>query len=148
MFSNQNILELKRLNPDQKPLWGKMTLQHMVEHLIKTMQASINEITLQIFTEERKIPVIKRLFFGDRPLPREFINPAIGTNLLPLEFSDLNTAINELEKILIRYEKFFEDNPGIKTVHPVFGYLTKEEWDIFHRKHFFHHISQFGYQFK
>jgi oxepin-CoA hydrolase/3-oxo-5,6-dehydrosuberyl-CoA semialdehyde dehydrogenase len=135
---------LSRLTVDQKPLWGKMTPQHMVEHLYKTIQASINEINLNVFSEERKIPVLKKLFFSERPLPKEFMNPAIGPDLLKLEFEDMITAIKELENVLIRYVRFFEQNPSTKTAHPVFGYLTKDEWDIFHKKHFKHHLSQFG----
>jgi len=135
---------LSQLTPDQKPLWGKMTPQHMVEHLYKAVQASINEITLNVFTEERKIPILKKLFLGERPLPKEFMNPAIGPELMQLEFDDLNNAIIELKKVQKRYEQFFEDNPSTKTVHPVFGYLNKEEWDTFHQKHFKHHLSQFG----
>jgi oxepin-CoA hydrolase/3-oxo-5,6-dehydrosuberyl-CoA semialdehyde dehydrogenase len=138
------IQSLKNLQPGQVPLWGKMTLQHMVEHLYSTVQASINEIDVKIYTEERKIPVVKRLFFGDRDLPKEFMNPAIGPDLLQLQFDSLESAIIELSNVLIRYNKFFEDNPTAKTIHPVFGYLTKEEWDIFHQKHFKHHLSQFG----
>jgi len=138
------IESLKKIKADQLPAWGKMTPQHMVEHLYKTIQASINEITLNIFSEERKIPVLKKLFFGNRPLPKEFMNPAIGPDLLKLEFEDLNTALVELENVLVRYKQFFNDNPNLKTVHPIFGYLAKSEWDIFHEKHFHHHFSQFG----
>jgi len=137
------IESLKKLKVDQKPLWGKMTPQHMVEHLYKALQASINEISFNIFTEERKIPVLKRLFLGDKALPKEFMNPAIGPDLMELDFNNMETAILELEKILERYEQFFESNPTIKTAHPVFGNLTKAEWDIFHQKHFIHHFSQF-----
>jgi hypothetical protein len=138
------IESLKRLKADQKPLWGKMTPQHMVEHLYKAMQASINEISLNIFTEERKIPVLKRLFLGEKALPKEFMNPTIGPDLMELEFKNMEAATLELENILERYERFFENNPDIKTAHPTFGYLTKKEWDVFHQKHFIHHFSQFG----
>ena len=135
---------LKKLKVDQNPLWGKMTPQHMVEHLYKTVHASIYEISLNIVTEERKIPVLKRLFLGDKALPKEFMNPSIGPDLMKLEFENMEVAILELENILIKYEQFFEVNPGIKTVHTVFGNLTKAEWDIFHQKHFNHHFLQFG----
>ena len=144
MIFNETINSLKRLIPDQKSLWGKMTPQHMVEHLYKTVQASINEIELPIYSEERKIPVLKKLFMGERPFPKEFINPAIGPDLMILEFKNLEEAKLELENVISRYERFFENNPDAKTVHPVFGLLTKQEWDIFHRKHFKHHLSQFG----
>ena len=135
---------LNKLEEDHKPLWGKMTPQHMVEHLYKTFQTSINEISLEIYTEERKITVLKKLFLRGRPLPKEFMNLAIGPDLLPLEFESLESAIDELTDIINRCEIFFKSNPEIKTIHPVFGYLTKEEWDIFHEKHFRHHLSQFG----
>jgi DNA-directed RNA polymerase subunit H (RpoH/RPB5) len=144
MNKEMKIDLLSKLTVDQKPLWGKMTPQHMVEHLFKTYQVSISEIKLDIFSDERKISVLKKLFLGKRPLPKEFINPAIGPDLLPLEFPDLETAILELKKILLRYDIFFSKNPQTKTAHPVFGYLTKEEWDIFHQKHIEHHFTQFG----
>jgi oxepin-CoA hydrolase/3-oxo-5,6-dehydrosuberyl-CoA semialdehyde dehydrogenase len=99
---------------------------------------------MKIFTEERKISVFKKLFLGDRLLPKEFMNPAIGPELMNLEFANLNTAIKELENVLIRYDKFFEQNPSAKTIHPIFGLLEKSEWDVFHQKHFKHHLSQFG----
>ena len=65
MNSTGIIESLKNLKADQKPLWGKMTPQHMVEHLYKTVQASINEISIKIYSEERRIPVLKRNFYAD-----------------------------------------------------------------------------------
>ena len=144
MNFSDTVKLLNQLQPDQKPLWGKMTPQHMVEHLYKAVQASINEINLNVFTEERKIPILKKLFLGERALPKEFMNPAIGPELLTLEFKDLNNAIIEFENVQKRYEQFFINNPSVKTAHPIFGYLTKEEWDIFHQKHYKHHLAQFG----
>jgi oxepin-CoA hydrolase/3-oxo-5,6-dehydrosuberyl-CoA semialdehyde dehydrogenase len=142
--SSEFIKKLNLLNANQTALWGKMSPQHMVEHLYKTVQASINEIEMKIFTEEKRIPVLKKLFLGDRLLPKEFMNPAIGPDLIKLEFENLNTAIAELENVLIRYDKFFEQNVSAKTIHPIFGPLDKSEWDSFHQKHFKHHLSQFG----
>ena len=144
LSSTEIINSLRKLEPHHKPLWGKMTAQHMVEHLYKTVQASINELKFDIFTEEKRIPVLKRLFLGDREFPKEFMNPAIGPDLLELEFNNLETAIDELDLLLIKYEEFFKANPDIKTIHPIFGYIGKEEWNIFHKKHFKHHLSQFG----
>lgn len=144
MNSTGIIESLKNLKADQKPLWGKMTPQHMVEHLYKTVQASINEISIKIYSEERRIPVLKRLFLGGKEFPKEFMNPAVGPDLIDLEFNDLQSAINQLENIFTWYEKFFSEIPDVKTIHPIFGYLTKEEWDLFHKKHFKHHLGQFG----
>jgi oxepin-CoA hydrolase/3-oxo-5,6-dehydrosuberyl-CoA semialdehyde dehydrogenase len=59
MISNEKLNKLYSLKPDHKPLWGKMTTQHMIEHLYKSIQASINEITLNVFTEEKKFQYLK-----------------------------------------------------------------------------------------
>lgn len=144
MNTKEIINTLRNLSPEQKAFWGKMTPQHMVEHLYQTVQVSINEITTKIYSEENKIPVYKRIFFGTKEFPKEFMNPAIGPDLLPMRFDSLKSAITELENVLSRYNKFFEHNPSVKTIHPIFGHITKEEWDIFHKKHFKHHLSQFG----
>ena len=144
MELKNKISLLSKLNETQKPLWGKMTPQHMVEHLYKAVQSSINEIQFNIYTEENKIPVLKRFLLGNRPLPKEFMNPAIGPDLLPLEFNSLDDAVLNLEKVIERYKLFYIENPSAKTAHPTFGLLSKEEWDIFHQKHFTHHLSQFG----
>lgn len=54
MDITQRIELLNELGENRKPLWGKMTPQHMVEHLYKAIQASINEISIDVLTEEKK----------------------------------------------------------------------------------------------
>jgi oxepin-CoA hydrolase/3-oxo-5,6-dehydrosuberyl-CoA semialdehyde dehydrogenase len=52
--------------------------------------------------------------------------------------------MNKLKSEIDDYEIFFENYPGAKPVNVTFGELNKEEWDVFHQKHFTHHLSQFG----
>jgi len=66
------------------------------EHLYKSLQASINEIEMKIFTEERKIPVFKNYFSGSFTAKR-IHESCHCPDLIDLEFENLDTAIKELE---------------------------------------------------
>ena len=142
--TNNYLTLLNKLNPQQKPLWGKMTPQHMVEHLILAVQMSNGKLKLDCFNPPENIPTLKRFLMSSRPMPKLFVNPVIGEDLRPLENSSLINAVEKLKKEIDDYLLFFEDNPGANLVNVTFGELNKEEWDVFHKKHFTHHLSQFG----
>lgn len=135
---------LVNLRSDTKQLWGKMTAQHMVEHLILAVRTSNGKLNIGCFNPPEKIPTLKRFLMSGRPLPKEFINPLIGEGLLPLEYENLEEAKLVLEKELEDYYKYFEEHPDASLVNPTFGELNKNEWDVFHEKHFTHHFGQFG----
>jgi hypothetical protein len=135
---------LNELDPHQKPLWGKMTPQHMVEHLIIAVQMSNGKLKLECINPPEKNPTLKRFLMSSRPMPKLFVNPVIGEDLRPLECSSLEESIGKLKKEIDDYVLFFENNSGAKSVNANFGELNKEEWDVFHQKHFTHHLSQFG----
>jgi hypothetical protein len=141
---DQFLKKLTLLNLDQNPLWGKMTPQHMVEHLILSLQMSNGKLNVECISQPENLPSLKRFLLSERELPKEYINPYIGPDLLPLKFSDINEARSELEKEINNYEQFFRTNPDTKSVHVTFGELSKLEWDKFHLKHFTHHLEQFN----
>ena len=120
-----------------------MTPQHMVEHLILSLQMSNGKLKLKCVSRPDKLPSLKRFLLSERPLPKEYINPYIGPSLLPLKCSSLKEAVENLEKEMNNYNEFFKLYPDAKTVHVTFGELNKLEWDRFHSKHFTHHFAQF-----
>ena len=138
------IDKLDLLKPETPALWGKMTAQHMVEHLISAVQMGNGKLSVDCFNSLEKLPALKRFLMSERPLPKLFINPLIGPDLVQLKFSNLDEAKENLKKEIDDYYKCFENNPGIKFMHATFGELNKEEWDKFNQKHFTHHLSQFG----
>ena len=141
---NQYCSKLSLLNKDAKALWGKMYPQHMVEHLILAVQMSNGKLKLECYYPPEKIPSLKRFLMSSRPMPKLFVNPVIGRDLRPLEYSSLEEAVEKLNNEIDDYVLFFENNPTAKPVHVTFGELNKEEWNVFHKKHFTHHLSQFG----
>ena len=135
---------LENLQADTKQLWGKMSAQHMVEHLILAVRTSNGKLNVGCFNPPEKWPALKKFMMSNRPLPRDFMNPIIGENLLPLEYGNLTEAKDVLKLETAAYYKYFEENPDGKLLNPTFGELNKDEWDVFHEKHFTHHFTQFG----
>ena len=141
---NQYYTKLSLLNKDAKAHWGKMSPQHMVEHLILAVQMSNGKLKLDCFYPPEKNPSLKRFLMSSRPMPKLFVNPVVGKDLRPLKYSSLEEAIEKLKNEIDNYVLFFENNPEAKPVNITFGELNKEEWNVFHKKHFTHHLSQFG----
>lgn len=141
------LLLLEELTDDTKPLWGKMSSQHMIEHLILAVRTSNGKLTIGCFNPPEKIPTLKRFLTSNRPLPKEFVNPIIGSGLLPLEYVNLEEAKRNLQKEVEDFYHYFEEYPEAVLVNPTFGELNKNEWLIFHEKHFTHHFNQFGITF-
>ena len=81
---------------------------------------------------------------SSKPMPKGFVIPVIGPDNLPLNYSSLGEAKSKLKKEVEDYYCFFEENPDAKSVNTTFGELSKNEWDHFHKKHFTHHLEQFG----
>ena len=138
---------LNRLNligESTQPLWGKMSTQHMVEHLLLAVKMGNGKLKLDCINPPEKLPTLKKFLMSDRPMPKGFVNPAIGSDNLPLNFSSLSEAISNLKSEVDDYHRFFKENPDAKTMNITFGELNKTEWDQFHKKHFTHHLEQFG----
>lgn len=138
------IKHLEILPPEVKPLWGRMTPQHMIEHLILAVRMGNGGMKVECFNPAEKIPTLKKFLMSSRPLPKNFINPLIGEKLLPLEYRSIEEALSVLKQEVDKHYRFFELNPGALTTNATFGDLSKDEWEIFHRKHFKHHLEQFG----
>ena len=66
-----------------------------------------------------------------------YFDPPYNTGRNFFDFDDRFKTIDD-------YILFFENNPGAIPVNVTFGELNKEEWIVFHKKHFTHHLSQFG----
>ncbi|WKZ69456.1 MAG: DUF1569 domain-containing protein [Melioribacteraceae bacterium] len=138
------ISKIEKLDDKTIPQWGTMTAQKMVEHLINTFRISSGKLEIECFTEERKLPILKRFLSSDKELPREFKSPA--NELVPqgYQFQTIEIAKSNLLKEVEDYYKFFDKKPDAKLINPTFGELNRGEWENFHIKHLTHHLTQFG----
>ena len=132
------------LNEDEKPIWGNMTAQQMIEHLIWSIQVSIGEISKTLVIKPENLERSKQFLMSNRPMPRDYKNRAITPEELEYTYSSLDDAKDALLAYYDKYEIHFEDYPDATYTHPTFGELNHTEWNWMHQKHITHHFEQFS----
>ena len=140
---NRTYLEslFLKLQADTPAFWGKMTAQQMVEHLIDQVQYTNGKMVPYCEVTDQEAYEAKQIYiYSNTELSR---NVVFGTALNELLHSDLTTAIQQLMLELHDFDRYF-DEPGKTEIHGAFGPLTYQEWLIWHSKHFYHHLKQFG----
>lgn len=139
----QIIIEaLSTIKEDSIPVFGKMTAQHMVEHLTFTIKFSNGKFPQKLYYRPDKAEMAKLvLIYSNKEFPIGFKSPILGDDLPKLISPDISTSISKLFSELDCFDKFFLENE--KPINPTLGPLDKQEWIKFHNKHFTHHFKQF-----
>jgi hypothetical protein len=144
-LTNEIPKAITKINFDTKPLWGKMTAQHMIEHLIHST------IVSTILTHQpAKAPNAfqykwkNEIIVGIEEMPRNIQNPLFQFGLPPYRFEKFeDSQKNLIEKIKVFYT-LYDKTPSGVNFQSFFGDLDFEELQRFHYKHFKHHFTQFG----
>ena len=116
----------------------------MVEHLGITVKFSNGKKSVNLITPLEQLENRRNFLFGIQPFSKNMKVTAGPAVLQELKLKDLDTAKNALLNELQDFLTYFEGHDGLKPMNPIFGELTKQEWIIFHQKHFKHHFLQFG----
>lgn len=135
---------ISSLDEDTKPLWGEMTAQHMVEHLMFSFRMATDRLDVECRTPDEKLDRMQAFLNLNRAMPKGFTNPVTGKKLLDHQFADMARAKEALEKEVQYFLSYYKENPKATHTNPMFGQLDAEGWMKFHFKHCFHHLSQFG----
>jgi hypothetical protein len=135
-----------KLQVYDKPIFGGMTPQHMVEHLILTVRISTRKEPQKHYFPSEKEQKIKAFVIGtDTDMPIGFKSPILPPEGLPaLKFPNLTDAIDNLKTELNDFDDYFRNHPLDKPINPTMGELNYQEWIRFHNRHFMHHFKQFG----
>lgn len=132
---------LSKLSADTQPLWGKMSSRQMVEHLVDVVEyTNGKKIAVCDREPEKTRPEIERMVFSDYRIPRNVILETMPVNF---RFVSLGAAILQLMKELDDFDMYFIQ-AGKTSIHFSFGAMNRQEWGLWHGKHFTHHLEQFG----
>ena len=139
--SNEILNRLEYLQPDAKPLWGKMSVSQMMAHCIVPIKVSLGEKQVKrtlmglIFGKMGKKMVLKdEPFKQGLPTDPSFVikdQPDFNSKKVELKSS--------IEKLLAT-----DKNAMAARVHPFFGKMKVDEWGVLGYKHLDHHLRQFG----
>jgi glutaredoxin-related protein len=136
----------KNLPGDTIGKWGKMNCQQMAEHLTTIFYVSTGKIKFDLVNPTEHLPKYKEFLLSDKEFRENTKAPIniIGEDTLPLQFTTMNEALENLAEAIKAFENYFKEGVEKKTLHPVFGELNFEEWVLLHYKHVTHHLRQFG----
>ena len=132
-----------KLTATTPALWGMMSSQRMVEHLVDVIRIATGENTQGLLIDEEKLPSMLRFLESDKPMAKEIQVP-FATADMPLRHEEIELAIDEYIDVYLTFEELYENNPDLTNVHPYYGPLNFDQWKRLHAKHLTHHFNQFG----
>lgn len=139
------IALLRKADPATPSKWGKMSFQHMVEHLVLSFKSANGKIkTTKVFTPEEKLAGSKQWLATDKEFRENTKSPSFPEEPLPLHFKTVAEGIDKLEKEIADFFLVYQNTPGLTVTNPVFGDLNYEEAMQLLYKHCLHHAKQFG----
>ena len=144
-IKEEMFLLLNNLSADTKGKWGKMNAQQMVEHVSAFFTVSTEKLKFNLVTPEEQLPKYKEFLYSDKEFRENTKAPAtvLGDETLPLQYPSVSIAIQKLHLAVENFINYFKNESGKKTLHPVFGMLSFDEWILLHFKHVRHHLRQF-----
>ncbi|MFS4466206.1 hypothetical protein [Maribacter sp. 2210JD10-5] len=142
----QEIKErIAKLSESTPRKFGKMTAQHIVEHLTFSVMFSNGKMPQELIVSEESAKETKEYFIKhDNDFEAGFKTPMLGEEPPEYFFNNLEEAKDNLLVSIEDFHNFFKENPTEKPINPIMGYLNYEEWIILHKKHFKHHFHQYG----
>lgn len=127
-----------RVTPATQARWGAMNAERMLSHLAESLKMALGEVSCK----PKRLPIrffpLKQLLIYVVPFAKGLPTaPELLTGpLAPLD--DLKSEIGELmTKFASRRDAGWPD-------HPAFGKLSAQGWGVLTRRHFDHHLRQFG----
>ncbi|MEM6963316.1 MAG: phenylacetic acid degradation bifunctional protein PaaZ [Bacteroidota bacterium] len=137
--------KLDALTESTQPQWGMMTAQHLVEHMEFFTQMALGNVETAITTPEKYLEKTQDSLWNYRPMPKKFEHPMLRKGEVEdLRYGSLEEAKAAFFKAHDELEVFFKENPTGKVKNTVFGWLNRYEWNLLSRKHWAHHLEQFG----
>lgn len=131
---DQILPEVRRLRPANTPL-RRWSLAQVCRHLADTIHGSMDGFDMTLHAGkplwERRVLLWVTFALG---IPEGVV---VDPKLTPPEGLRLDDGIAALDNALARYQR----HTGPLRPHPLFGHLSRREWDRLHRVHAAHHLG-------
>jgi hypothetical protein len=136
---NVLFLRINALTPNAKPRWGKLDAPAMICHLGDTLAMALGDLPVK---PGKQGPLhyfpLKHLILYVLPIPK---NVQTATELLSTPQGNFD---NDRQRVIEQIMRLAKQPRSMGPVHPHFGPLTNEEWNVLQWKHTHHHLKQFG----
>ncbi len=134
---------LDKLKADSKPSWGTMTAKQMLIHLIQSSKMMYFK-NPKLLIKEKYIEKAIAFLYTDKPISKGVEIPKnIGYNFDDYNLEQIEETKEELINSTNKMLSLLSKNNDFKAIHPFFGELNSQQWLLFEKKHFTHHLTQF-----
>ncbi|HRH66311.1 MAG TPA: DUF1569 domain-containing protein [Bacteroidia bacterium] len=138
------IAKLRSIDPATAPLWGKMNVQQMIEHMSDSVRIANGKDLQTVITPAERLQAMKDFAVSEKEFRPNTKNALMGEHPAEVRLKDTEAAILELETEMRLFVEHFEQNAGSTVANPFFGELNFQEWISLLYKHAVHHLKQFG----
>lgn len=136
------VERIGRLNGDEQPVWGKMTADQMMSHLVQAGELPF-EATVADNSNLLSRTLIKPLVLYVLPMPKE-VKVSAELDQQQKGRKPMGLA-NDRELLIESINKLGTLPLDHKCLdHPFFGKMSAKQWALIAHKHIDHHLKQFG----
>jgi hypothetical protein len=136
---NSLLERMQRLTPASVRRWGQMDAARMICHLSDALAMALGDLPVKPGKPGpfQRFP-FKHLFLYFMPMPKGVSTAPELLSTSPARFEDDRRLVEE------RIHRLAAAPRGAGPVHPFFGPLTNDQWNVLQHKHIDHHLKQFG----
>lgn len=135
---------LQSIPADMKPIFGKMSLHQMIEHMGHSFRQASGLIPQKPVNTDEITAKMYSFMMSDRPFKENTPNPYMPDIPTPPVYESVEKALVNLQKEIDVFFTTFENNTEKRILNPFFGNLNFDEWVHLLHKHCLHHLRQFG----
>lgn len=138
------LARMSGLDPDMKPLWGRMSAHQMVCHLCDSMRMALGERPTRLLFN-RPVRLIARVIALHTPVRFPRGAPTLAALDQERRGSPPGDFREDVATFVALHDRFMATGATLgPRNHPLFGRLTPREWERWAEKHTDHHLRQFG----
>lgn len=134
---------VRTLNPEAKGEWGVLNGQQMVEHMAESISYATGNNNQPLHSPVEHVDKYKSFAMSDKEFKPNTPNALMSAVPAPIIQSNMEEAVQEMEKQIAAFINYFETNKGATITNPFFGDLNFDEWVHLLHKHAVHHSKQF-----
>ncbi len=142
-FKKEYLKQLASLDQDEEPIFGKMGVQQMIEHMAYSFQIANGRLHVENKQSEELTAKMYRFMMSDKPFMDNTPNSNLPKEPLPLRHTTIQDSIYALSLEIDHFFEVFEKDEK-RIENPFFGNLNREEQLQLLFKHAQHHLRQFG----
>ena len=145
-LKNDFVTTIRTINPDTKPLFGKMNVHQMIEHMSDAVRQASGFIRQEATGDAETTEKMYRFMMSDKPFRDNTPNPFLPDEPNTPRHGSVDDSLNQLQIDIETFINIFKSNPEKRILNPFFGNLNFDEWVHLLHKHALHHLRQFGVQ--